>query len=88
MEAIGLAHKSSMKSILISGVSFFAATFGVGMYSEIDMISSICTLLSRGAMISTIVVICILPAMFMVFDRIICKTSIGFLGTAQSHADL
>ncbi|MDK2808291.1 MAG: uncharacterized protein PWP24_1026, partial [Clostridiales bacterium] len=77
-ESISLAHKSSMKSILISGLSFFAATFGVGMYSEIDMISSLCTLLSRGAIISTIVVIFVLPALFMIFDPIICKTSIGF----------
>lgn len=77
-EAISKAHKSSMKSILISGISFFAATFGVGMYSRIDMISSICSLLSRGAVISTVVVICVLPAAFMIFDRIICKTSIGF----------
>lgn len=78
MDAISKAHKSSMKSILISGISFFAATFGVGMYSRIDMISSICNLLSRGAIISTIVVICVLPAMFMIFDKVICKTSIGF----------
>ncbi|MEG2512604.1 MAG: MMPL family transporter, partial [Acetivibrio sp.] len=77
-EAISIAHKSSMKSILISGFSFFAATFGVGLYSKIDMISALCTLLSRGAIISTIVVIFVLPAMFMIFDPIICKTSIGF----------
>ncbi len=82
-ESISTAHKSSMKSILISGLSFFAATFGVGLYSEIDMISSLCTLLSRGALISTIVVICILPAMFMIFDPIICKTSIGFAPKKQ-----
>ena len=59
-------------------VPFFAATFGVGLYSKIDMISSLCTLLSRGAIISTVVVLCVLPAMFMIFDPIICKTSIGF----------
>lgn len=85
-EAIHIAHSSSMKSILISGISFFAATFGVGLYSKIDMISSICTLLSRGAIISTIVVIDILPAMFMVFDKVICKTSIGF-GTKQKKEE-
>lgn len=79
IEAIKEAHRSSMKSILVSGVSFFAATFGVGLYSEIDMISAICTLLSRGAVISMIVVICVLPTMFMVFDKVICKTSAGFL---------
>ncbi|MEE0419220.1 MAG: MMPL family transporter [Lachnospiraceae bacterium] len=87
MESIKSAHRSSMKSILISGVSFFAATFGVGLYSEIDMISSITTLLSRGAIISTIVVICILPAMFMVFDKVICKTSIGFLPRKEKAED-
>lgn len=78
MNAIRTAHQSSMKSILISGFSFFAATFGVGLYSKIDMISSICTLLSRGAIISTVVVIFVLPAMFVVFDKIIINTSIGF----------
>ena len=83
--AIRIAHESSMKSILISGVSFFAATFGVGMYSKIDMISAICTLLSRGAIISTLVVICILPAMFMVFDKVICKTTKNFLGMEENY---
>ena len=78
-EAISIAHKTSMKSIIISGCSFFAATFGVGLYSQVDMISSICTLLSRGAVISTVVVLLVLPAMFMIFDPIICHTSIGFL---------
>ena len=78
MEAIQIAHSTSMKSILISGISFFAATFGVGLYSKIDMISSICTLLSRGAIISTVVVICVLPAMFMIFDKLILRTSFGF----------
>lgn len=78
-EAIKIAHETSMKSILVSGFSFFAATFGVGVYSKIDMIGSICTLLARGSIISMVVVICILPAMFMVFDKVICKTSIGFL---------
>lgn len=78
-DAISIAHKTSMKSIMISGFSFFAATFGVGLYSKIDMISSICTLLSRGAIISMIIVICVLPSMFIIFDKVICKTSIGFL---------
>lgn len=78
-DAIAIAHKTSMKSIIISGCSFFAATFGVGLYSQVDMIGAICTLLSRGAVISTLVVLLILPAMFMIFDPIICRTSIGFL---------
>lgn len=76
-EAISIAHKTSIKSIIISGMSLFASTFGVTISSNIDMIKSICTLLSRGAIISTIVVIFILPAMLTVFDKIICKTTIG-----------
>ena len=79
MEAISIAHKTSMPSIISSGLSFFAATFGVACYSQVEMIGSICTLLARGAIISMVVVILILPAMFMIFDKIICKTSIGFL---------
>lgn len=74
-EAISIAHKASIKSIIISGSCFFAATFGITLYSSIDMIGSICTLLARGAVISVLVVICILPAMLWVFDPIICKTS-------------
>ena len=79
MEAISIAHKTSMPSIISSGLSFFAATFGVSLYSQVEMIGAICTLLARGAIISMIVVIMILPAMFMIFDKVICKTSIGFL---------
>ena len=78
-DAISIAHKTSMPSIISSGLSFFAATFGVACYSQVEMIGSICTLLARGAIISMVVVILILPAMFMIFDKLICKTSIGFL---------
>ena len=78
-EAISIAHKFSMKSIIVSGCSFFAATFGVALYSKVDMIGAICTLLARGAVISTIVVLLVLPAMFMVSDPIIVHTSKGFL---------
>ena len=78
-ESISIAHKFSMKSIIISGCSFFAATFGVALYSQVDMIGSICTLLARGAVISTVVVLLVLPAMFMVFDPVIVHTSKGFL---------
>ncbi|MDO4345542.1 MAG: efflux RND transporter permease subunit [Eubacteriales bacterium] len=77
-EAIQIAHQTSMKSIIVSAVSFFAATFGVGMYSNIDMISSLCILMARGALISMAVVLCVLPAMYMIFDRMICKMSKGF----------
>ena len=74
-EAVEIAHKTSMKSIIISGLSFFAVTFGVSAYSSIDMINAICTLLSRGAVISTISVILMLPAMLYLFDKVICKTT-------------
>lgn len=74
-ESIEIAHKASMKSIIISGLSFFAVTFGVSAYSSIDMINAICTLLSRGAVISTISVILVLPAMLYLFDKVICKTT-------------
>ena len=86
MEAIGIAHRTSMPSIISSGLSFFAATFGVACYSQVEMIGSICTLLARGAIISMIVVILVLPAMFMIFDKLICKTSIGFLGDKKKLA--
>ena len=84
MEAIGIAHKTSMPSIISSGLSFFAATFGVSCYSQVEMIGSICTLLARGAIISMVVVLFILPAMFMIFDKLICVTSIGFLGDKKA----
>lgn len=78
-EAVTLALQSSIQSVIVSALSFFSATFGVGVYSNIDMISSLCILMSRGAMISMIVVIFILPSMFMIFDRVIIKTSKGFV---------
>lgn len=77
-EAIKQALENSMQSIIVSALCFFSATFGVGMYSNIDMISSLCILMSRGAIISMFVVIFILPSMFMIFDRAIVKTSMGF----------
>ena len=83
-EAISIAHKTSMPSIISSGLSFFAATFGVSCYSQVEMIGSICTLLARGAIISMVVVLFILPAMFMIFDKLICVTSIGFLGDKKA----
>lgn len=78
-DAVAAALNGSLQSVFISALSFFAATFGVGLYSSIDMISSLCVLLARGAIISLLVVAFILPAMFMVFDKLICKTSAGFL---------
>lgn len=78
-EAIKTAHQASAQSIIVSAFSFFAATIGVGLYSNIDMISSLCILMARGALISMVVVVFILPSMFMVFDKVIVKTSSGFL---------
>jgi len=77
-DAITTAHKFSAQSIIVSALSFFAATIGVGLYSNIDMISSLCILMARGALISMVVVVLILPSLFMVFDKIIIKTSKGF----------
>lgn len=77
-DAITTAHKFSVQSIIVSALSFFAATIGVGLYSNIDMISSLCILMARGALISMVVVVLILPSLFMVFDKIIVKTSKGF----------
>ncbi len=77
-EAVSIAHVTSTESVLVSALSFFAATFGVGMYSEIDMISSLCILMARGALISMVVVLLMLPSMLIIFDPIIIRTSIGF----------
>lgn len=77
-ESITIAHQASIKSVIVSALSFFAATFGVGVYSNIDMISALCSLMARGALISMVVVIFVLPAMFMIFDKVICKTSMNF----------
>ena len=78
-DSITTAHRVSAQSIMVSALSFFAATIGVGLYSNIDMISSLCILMARGALISMVVVIFVLPSMFMVFDKVIVKTSKGFL---------
>ena len=78
-EAVITALNSSLQSVAVSALSFFAATFGVALYSSIDMISSLCMLLARGAVISLLVVAFLLPAMFLMLDKCIVKTSIGFL---------
>lgn len=77
-ESVYISLSTSMKSIIVSALGFFAATVGVGVYSNMDMISSLCILMSRGAIISMFTVILVLPSMFMLFDKLICKTSIGF----------
>ncbi len=87
-EAVAIACQSSVKSIVVSALSFFAATFGVGLYSNIDMISSLCTLMARGALVSMISVIFILPSMFMVFDRIIIRNNVQDSRAAQPEKNL
>ena len=76
-DAIDEALGTSITSIIISALCFFGATFGVGAYSKIEMIGSLCTLMSRGALISMISVIAVLPSLLLVFDKVICKTTVG-----------
>lgn len=68
---------ASIGSVIISGLCFFGATFGVGAYSKIEMIGSLCTLMSRGAIVSVVCVLTVLPSLLLAFDKIICKTTIG-----------
>ncbi|MCR4955531.1 MAG: MMPL family transporter [Lachnospiraceae bacterium] len=77
-EAVSIAHVTSAESVLGSALSFFAATIGVGLYSSIDMISSLCILMSRGAIISMFTVLLILPSMLIIFDKLVLHTSLGF----------
>ena len=76
-ESIRIAVSTSISSVIVSALGFFAATFGVGLYSDIDMISALCSLMARGAIVSMFVVIFILPSMLYVFDRLICATTLG-----------
>jgi hypothetical protein len=76
-DAVRTALSSSIPSIIVSGMGLFAATFGVAVYSDIEIISSMCMLMARGAIISMVLVIFVLPAMFMMFDKLICKTTFG-----------
>jgi predicted RND superfamily exporter protein len=77
-EAITIALSSSIPSVVVSALGFFGATFGVAVYSEIDMISSMCSLMARGAIISMLAVIFVLPSLLMLLDKIVCTTSAGF----------
>ena len=83
-EAIATALSTSIPSVIVSALGFFAATFGVGVYSSVDMIGSLCTLMARGAIISMFVVIFILPSLFVVFDKIIIHTSKGFIDKSKN----
>ena len=76
-ESVGKALGTSINSIVVSALCFFGATFGVGVYSKIEMIGSLCTLMSRGAIVSMISVIMVLPAFLLLFDKLICKTTVG-----------
>ena len=76
-EAVLTALSTSIPSILVSGMGLFAATFGVAVYSNIDIVSSMCMLMARGALISAICVILVLPALLLIFDRLICATTLG-----------
>lgn len=78
-EAVITALSTSIPSIIVSALGFFAATFGVGIYSSVDMIGSLCSLMSRGAIISMLVVAFILPSFLVIFDKIIIHTSAGFI---------
>ena len=76
-ESVRVAHDTNLVSIFTSAMSLFAATFGVAVYSRVDMIGAICTLLARGAVLSMFIVLTLLPALFLLFDKIICKTTLG-----------
>ena len=75
--AVHTALATSIPSIIVSGMGMFAATFGVALYSDIEIVSSMCMLIARGAVVSMLLVIFILPAMFMLLDKFICKTTVG-----------
>lgn len=75
-DAVWTALYTSIPSIFVSGMGMFAATFGVALYSDIEIVSSMCMLIARGAVISMLLVTFVLPAMFMLLDTVICKTTL------------
>lgn len=83
-DSVTEALSTSIPSIIVSGLGLFAATFGVAVYSDIDIISSMCMLMARGAIVSMICVILLLPAMLMLFDKVICKTTLGMKNVGKS----
>ena len=85
--AVTTALAASIPSILVSGTGLFAATFGVALYSDVEIISSMCMLMARGAVISMLLVILILPAMLLLFDRLICKTTLGMTRIEKHSAE-
>lgn len=78
IKAVTTALETSIPSIIVSAIGFFAATFGVGCIASVDMIGSLCTLMARGALISMFVVILVLPSFFVLLDKLILYSSIGF----------
>lgn len=85
-ESITTALSTSIPSIIVSALGFFAATFGVGLISSVDMIGSLCSLMARGAIVSMIVVIFVLPSLFVLLDKIIIHTSMGFIDKSKKQA--
>ncbi len=83
-DAVTVALATSVNSILVSGMGFFAATFGVALYSDVDLIRSMCNLMARGALVSMVTVILALPALLLIFDTAICKTTLGLRALKQN----
>ncbi|MCI8466083.1 MAG: MMPL family transporter [Lachnospiraceae bacterium] len=87
-QAVVTSLSASIPSVVVSAMGLFAATFGVALYSDIDMISSLCMLMARGAIVSMFSVILVLPAMFMLFDRLICATSLGMKRNVKKKTEV
>ncbi|MEI3072280.1 MAG: MMPL family transporter [Oscillospiraceae bacterium] len=87
--AVITALSTSIPSIIVSGMGLFAATFGVAIYSDIDIISSMCMLMARGAIVSMLCVILILPALLLLCDRLVCATTLGMrhCNHSRKHAE-
>ena len=87
-KAVGIALATSIPSIIVSGMGLFAATFGVAVYSNIDIISSMCMLMARGAVVSMLSVMLILPALLLVCDRLIRITTVGMKKKEKANKKL
>ena len=87
--AVITALSTSIPSIIVSGMGLFAATFGVAIYSDIDIISSMCMLMARGAIVSMLCVILVLPALLLLCDRLVCATTLGMrhCNHSRKHAE-
>ena len=85
MEAVKTAVKTSVNSVFSSALGFFAATIGVAVYADVDLIGSICMLLARGAILSMVIVLTLLPAMLMIFDEVIIRTTLGMKNCVKNN---